>query len=86
MSKGFDGILLLGCKFGENYQCHFIKGSELANRRMENVQETLQQLALEMERVTIDTVAIDEIDKVINKTNEFVELIKSYGENPFKGW
>jgi quinone-modifying oxidoreductase subunit QmoB len=86
MSKGFDGILLLGCKFGENYQCHFIKGSELANRRMENVQETLQQLALEMERVTIDTVAIDEIDKIINKTNEFVELIKSYGENPFKGW
>jgi quinone-modifying oxidoreductase subunit QmoB len=39
-----------------------------------------------MERVTIDTVAIDEIDMVINKTNEFVELIKSYGENPFKGW
>ena len=31
LSKGVDGILLLGCKFGENYQCHFIKGSELAN-------------------------------------------------------
>uniref|UniRef100_A0A832GP60 FAD-dependent oxidoreductase n=1 Tax=Caldimicrobium thiodismutans TaxID=1653476 RepID=A0A832GP60_9BACT len=86
MSKGYDGILLLGCKYGENYQCHFIKGSELANRRMENVQETLQQLALEMERVTIDTVAIDELEKISDKMKEFAELIKSYGENPFKGW
>lgn len=86
MSKGYDGILLLGCKYGENYQCHFIKGSELANRRMENVQETLQQLALEMERVTIDTVAIDEVEKISDKMKEFAELIKSYGENPFKGW
>lgn len=86
MSKGYDGILLLGCKYGENYQCHFIKGSELANRRMENVQETLQQLALEMERVTIDTVAIDELEKITAKMQEFAETIKSYGENPFKGW
>ncbi|MGC9016719.1 MAG: FAD-dependent oxidoreductase [Caldimicrobium sp.] len=86
MSKGYDGILLLGCKFGENYQCHFIKGSELANRRMENVQETLQQLALEMERVTIDTVAIDELEKIVKVSRDFAETIKSYGENPFKGW
>lgn len=86
MSKGYDGILLLGCKYGENYQCHFIKGSELANRRMENVQETLQQLALEMERVTIDTVAIDELEKMTKLMSEFAETIKGYGENPFKGW
>ncbi|MDM7202713.1 MAG: FAD-dependent oxidoreductase [Thermodesulfobacteriaceae bacterium] len=86
MSKGYDGILLLGCKYGENYQCHFIKGSELANRRMENVQETLQQLALEMERVTIDTVAIDELEKITKLMSEFAETIKGYGENPFKGW
>jgi len=31
LSKGVDGVLLLGCKYGENYQCHFVKGSELAN-------------------------------------------------------
>ena len=86
MSKGYDGIILLGCKYGENYQCHFIKGSELANRRMENVAETLQQLALEQERVTIYTVAIDEVDQAVNKLKEFEEEIKGFGENPFKGW
>jgi len=86
MSKGYDGILLLGCKYGENYQCHFIKGSELANRRMENVAETLQQLALEPERVTLHTVALDEVEEAIKKLHEFAEEIKGFEENPFKGW
>ncbi|MBO4301168.1 MAG: hydrogenase iron-sulfur subunit, partial [Desulfovibrio sp.] len=26
MSKGFDGVMLLGCKYGDDYQCHFVKG------------------------------------------------------------
>ena len=43
LSKGIDGILLLGCKHGDDYQCHFIKGSELANIRMSKIQETLEQ-------------------------------------------
>jgi len=86
MSSGYDGIILLGCKFGENYQCHFIKGSELANRRMENVAETLEQLALENERVKIEIVAIDEADRVPKILNDFVAMLQEFGESPFKGW
>ena len=44
MSSGMDGVLLLGCKYGDDYQCHFAKGSEIANRRMENIGETLGTL------------------------------------------
>ena len=47
LAKGIDGILLLGCKHGEDYQCHFMDGSELANYRLTKVQETLDRLALE---------------------------------------
>ncbi len=86
MSKGFDGVLLMGCKFGETYQCHFIKGSELANRRMENVAETLQQLALETERVKLEIVAIDESERIPKIMDEFVAFLQEYGESPFKGW
>ena len=50
LSRGIDGIMLIGCKYGDDYQCHFIKGSELANRRLENVKETLKRLQLESER------------------------------------
>ncbi len=86
MSSGMDGAILLGCKFGDNYQCHFVKGSELANRRMENIGETLGSLGLETERVAVREIAINEYDKVPQIISEFVEEIKELGPNPFKGF
>jgi len=83
-SKGIDGFLLLGCKFGENYQCHFIKGSELANTRFSKVGETLDRLQLEADRVNMMQVAISEYDKLPDMINEFVERVKEIGHNPFK--
>lgn len=47
MSKGFDGVMLLGCKYGDDYQCHFVKGSEICNRRKENIAETLNRLGVQ---------------------------------------
>ncbi|MEW6326085.1 MAG: FAD-dependent oxidoreductase [Thermodesulfobacteriota bacterium] len=86
MSRGIDGIILLGCKYGDDYQCHFAKGSELANRRMENVAETLKSLALESERVRLVQVAIDEYDKIPQIFNEFMEQMEAVGPSPMKGF
>lgn len=86
MSRGIDGIILLGCKYGDDYQCHFAKGSELANRRMENVAETLKSLALESERVTLKQVAIDEYDKIPQILKEFMEEMEAIGPSPMKGF
>lgn len=86
MSKGIDGVLLLGCKFGEDYQCHFIRGSELANRRMENVRETLQRLFIEPERVKIEQVEISEWERIPEIINGFVEEVQKIGANPYKGF
>jgi len=83
-SKGIDGFLLLGCKFGENYQCHFIKGSELANTRFSKIGETLDRLQLEADRVNMMQVAISEYDKLPEMINAFVEKVKEIGHNPFK--
>ncbi len=85
MSKGFDGVMLLGCKYGDDYQCHFIKGSEICNRRKENIAETLNRLGVEPERVDQLEVAIDEYDKVPDLIDGFVSRIISMGPNPFKG-
>jgi len=85
LSRGFDGILMIGCKYGDDYQCHYIKGSELANKRMENVQEKLKQLVLEPERVKLLTLSIDEYEKIPQIFNEFVEEITDLGFNPYKG-
>ena len=86
MNGGFDGILLLGCKRGDDYQCHFVRGSELANTRMGNIQEKLIQLALEEERVQIEQVELSDWDRVPQIINDFVEEIDAIGMNPFKGF
>lgn len=86
LSRGFDGVAMMGCKSGEDYQCHFIQGSALSGKRMENVQETLNRLALEPERINFMEVAISDSDKIPGMLNEFVETIKKVGLNPFKGF
>ncbi len=85
LSRGFDGVLMIGCKYGDDYQCHYIKGSELASKRMENVQEKLKQLVLEPERVKLLTLSIDEYNKLPEIFNTFVEEIVEMGFNPYKG-
>lgn len=86
LSRGVDGILMAGCKFGEDYQCHFIKGSEQCNKRMDNVQETLQRLSLEPERVEQIQVTASDYANLPAVLEGFVERIKSMGPNPFKGF
>ena len=86
LSQGMDGVFLLGCKHGDDYQCHFVKGSELASIRMKKIGDALASLALENERVAQFEIAIDEYDKAPQIINEFVESIEALGPNPFKGF
>ena len=86
LSAGMDGAMLLGCTYGDDYQCHFVKGSEIANKRMENIGDTLSTLGLEPERCATNQVAITDYDKIPQIINEFVEQIVEMGPNPFKGF
>jgi len=86
LSSGMDGAILLGCKWGDDYQCHFVKGSEIANKRMENIGETLSTLGLEPERCAVRQIAISDYDKIPEIIEEFVEEIIEMGPNPFKGF
>ena len=86
LSAGLDGVLMLGCAHGDDYQCHFVKGSEIADKRMENIGDTLSTLGLEPERCGTRSVAITDYNKVSEVVNEFVEEILEMGPNPFKGF
>ena len=85
ISAGFDGVILLGCKYGDDYQCHFIMGSELASVREKNVREKLEQMAMDVERVELHQLQIDEYEKLPGIFDDFAELIEEIGYNPFKG-
>jgi quinone-modifying oxidoreductase subunit QmoB len=86
LSQGYDGIILIGCRSGDDYQCHFIQGSELMETRSSNVQEKLKQLALEEERVKLVQLPIDQFERLPEIVNEFAEEIEDIGMNPFKGF
>jgi quinone-modifying oxidoreductase, subunit QmoB len=84
LSRGVDGLILLGCKYGDDYQCHFAKGSELCDYRMGKLSETLDKLGLEADRVQQFQVAHSDFDKLPQIVNDFVKRIMEIGPNPFK--
>jgi quinone-modifying oxidoreductase subunit QmoB len=86
LSKGIDGVVLIGCKYGDDYQCHFVKGSELANYRMGKIKETLDRLRLESDRILITELSIDEYDRLPGIFDSFMETIEKVGPNPYKGF
>jgi quinone-modifying oxidoreductase subunit QmoB len=86
LNGGYDGVMLMGCKHGEDYQCHFVKGSELGRYRLSKVGDTLKGMNLETDRVKDLEVAITDMATLPKKINEYAELIKSFPPSPFKGF
>jgi len=86
IQRGYDGVVLLGCRSGDNYQCHFIQGSELLGVRMDNVRETLGRLALETDRVQVLETSIADARALPGELAEFASNIAAMGPNPMKGF
>jgi quinone-modifying oxidoreductase subunit QmoB len=85
VSAGFDGVLLLGCRSGEDYQCHFVSGSELMGARGESMRETLERMSMENDRVRLHEVEITDFAVIPRLIDEFLQRIEEIGPNPFKG-
>lgn len=86
LNAGYDGIMLMGCKKGDDYQCHFVDGSELAHERAGKIADTLTQLQLETERVQIHEIEITDVHRVATLINDYADTIDKIGLNPFKGF
>ncbi len=84
LSSGYDGVILMGCQKGENYQCHFVKGSEMAHYRMSKIDDTLKGMSLETERVRTYEVAITDIQRAPALINDMAETIQKIGLSPLK--
>jgi len=84
LNSGYDGVILMGCQKGDNYQCHFVRGSEMAHYRMSKIDDTLTQLNLEKERVQTFEVSIADIQRLPTIINDMETLIGKIGMSPFK--
>jgi len=80
LNGGYDGIILMGCQKGDNYQCR----SELAHIRMSKIDDTLKQLKLEQERVQTYEIAITDLQRIPQIINDMEATIKKIGLSPFK--
>ncbi len=86
IESGYDGVMLMGCKSGDDYQCHFVKGSGIAKERMGKVGETLKSMMLEEERVTMEEVSIADSVRVVDVVNGFSKIIEELDPSPMKGF
>ncbi len=86
LNGGWDGVMLLGCKKGDDYQCHFVKGSEMAIDRMSKVDDTLKQLGLEPERVVTHEVSITDVVRIPQLIDAYAAKIAEIGMSPLKGF
>lgn len=84
LNNGFDGIILMGCQKGDDYQCHFVRGSAMAMERMAKVGDTLESLSLEPERVVVHEVAITDIERAPALIKDMEDTIEKIGLSPFK--
>ncbi|KOR27967.1 heterodisulfide reductase, partial [Achromatium sp. WMS1] len=84
LNNGYDGIVLMGCRRDDDYQCHFVRGSAMAAERMSKVGDTLKSLNLETERVILHEVAITDTKRAPALINAMAETIEKIGLSPFK--
>ena len=82
--KGYDAVALMGCRSGEDYQCHFIHGSEVLQTRMSNIREVMDRMALEAERVQFLEVQISEADRIPAMLNGVIEKARALGTSPLR--
>lgn len=84
LNTGYDGIVMMGCQKGANYQCHFVRGSEMAHERLGKVSDTLESLSLEAERVAVHEVAITDIARAPKLIDDMLDVVEKVGMSPFK--
>jgi quinone-modifying oxidoreductase subunit QmoB len=84
LNNGYDGIVMMGCRRDDDYQCHFVRGSAMAAERMSKVGDTLDSLNLEPERVELYEVAITDIHRAPQLINDMAATVEKVGLSPFK--
>ncbi len=82
--EGADGVFIGGCHPGD---CHYIDGNYKARRRMVLLENVLETLGLEKERVWLRWISASEGQKFADTMKEMTERIRKLGPNPIaKHW
>jgi F420-non-reducing hydrogenase iron-sulfur subunit len=81
LSKGADGVLVLGCHLGE---CHYMEGNFNAAKRIAVIRSLLAFTGIDPERLRVEWVSSAEAPKLVQIVTEFSNKIKTLGPSPLK--
>jgi F420-non-reducing hydrogenase iron-sulfur subunit len=79
--KGADGVMMMGCHPGD---CHYQKGNYNARRRYVTLNNILDTLGLEKDRVGLWWVSASEAPRYKQVTTDFAETVNKLGPNPLR--
>jgi coenzyme F420-reducing hydrogenase delta subunit len=81
-TRGFDGVILIGCHIGE---CHYVSGNKNALLVVERIKKILDIIGLQGGRLKIEEVSAGEAPKFARVVKEFIEELKALGPSPLRG-
>lgn len=74
--RGIDGVMVLGCHFGD---CHYINGNYNAEKRIIATRKLLSYTPVTSERLYLDWVSAAEGGRYAQLVTDFVQKIKTIG-------
>ena len=74
--KGLDGLLVVGCYFGD---CHYITGNYQAKAKVEMTRKLLNHIGVNDERLAFRQCSSGEASVFVNLVGQFDEKIRSLG-------
>jgi F420-non-reducing hydrogenase iron-sulfur subunit len=77
---GMDGVLVTGCHIGD---CHYMKGNEKAEKKIEMAKELLKITGINTDRLRLEWVSASEGARFAEVITEFTETLKELGPTPF---
>jgi heterodisulfide reductase subunit A len=79
--RGADGVLVLSC---EDKDCHYVFGSQIAEKRVKQTKEWLKAVGISPKRLHLLRSSIGKEKDLARILKEFTVELESIGETPFK--
>ncbi|BHH83848.1 hydrogenase iron-sulfur subunit [Desulforhopalus sp. 52FAK] len=79
--KGADGVYVAGCLEGD---CHFKNGNEKAAKRVKYVQQHLEEIGLESERLEMVSISAGMGHRFAEVASTITDKIRKLGPSPVK--
>ena len=73
---GADGVMVLGCHIGD---CHYMKGNEEAQKRMDRIREIMTLLGIDERRLLLRWISASEGNRFAQTADDFISQLRGLG-------